>query len=75
MTSHQNCKDPSGYESFFLVSDSTTQKPEKKLVVSEDCITNHIVLGQGTGVLPEEDQVKEGQINVILSDSDPLKSF
>ena len=31
------------------------------------------VLGQGAGVLPEEDQVKEGQINVILSDSDPPK--
>ena len=34
-----------------------------------------LVLGQGAGVLPEEDQVKEGQINVILSDSDPLKVF
>ena len=31
--------------------------------------------GEGAGVLPEEDQVKEGQINVILSDSDPLKVF
>ena len=31
--------------------------------------------GEGVGILPEKDQVKEGQINVILSDSDPLKSF
>ena len=34
-----------------------------------------LVLGQGAGVLPKEDQVKEGQINVILSDSDPHKVF
>ena len=34
-----------------------------------------LVLGQGAGVLPEEDQVKEGQINVILSDSAPPKVF
>ena len=33
------------------------------------------ISGQGAGILPEEDQVQEGQIDVILSCSDPPKVF